>query len=118
MLNYVFNAIPNHDVHYALPDPSLVKCNLTLVRLWRNQEEILKLHALGCSARCKLNALHLPEHERHSIPELHTSKMDTDARSCAGTERMESRFGGGREGFGWTAFLGRNPAVGIETGRC
>jgi hypothetical protein len=79
MLKYASNSNPNHDVHYTTLNPSSVECNLALMRFRRDQEEVLKLHALRCGARCKLNALHLPEHERHSVSKLHASKMDTDA---------------------------------------
>lgn len=79
MLDYASDATPYRNVRYAIPDPSLVKCNLALVCLWRNQEEILELHALGCSTWRKLNAFHLPEHERHGVSKLHASKMDANA---------------------------------------
>lgn len=79
MLKYASNATPTHDVHYALPDPCSIESNLALMRLRRNEEEVLELHALGRSARCKLDSLHLPEHERHGVPELHASKMDANA---------------------------------------
>lgn len=49
------------------------------MRLWRNQEEILKLHTLRRRTRRKLDALHLPEHERYCISQLHARKMNANA---------------------------------------
>jgi hypothetical protein len=48
------------------------------MRLGRNQEEILKLHALGRRARRELDPLHLPKHERHRVPQLHACQVNTD----------------------------------------
>lgn len=79
MLGYVSNTTPNHYFHYALLNPDLVECDLALVRLRRNQEEVFKLHALGRRARCEFDPLHLPEHKRHDVPQLHASEVDTNA---------------------------------------
>jgi len=57
----------------------LIEGDLAPMRLWRNQEEVLKLHALGRRTRCKLDSHHLSEHEGYCIPQLHACKMDTDA---------------------------------------
>ena len=86
------------------------------MRLRRNQEEILKLHALGRRARCKLNSLHLPEHECHRVPELHACQVNTDTRPSSGSEGVKVSLRGWREGFGGVAFFGDNPAVGVEAG--
>lgn len=48
------------------------------MRLGRYQEEILKLHTFGRSARRKLDTLHLPEHKGHRIPQFHAREMDSD----------------------------------------
>ena len=86
--------------------------------LGRNQEEVLELHALGCRARCKFDALQLPEHERYCVPQLHTCKVNTDTGSCTSAEGVEGGLGCRREGLGWVAFFRGNPAVGVEAGMC
>lgn len=64
---------------YTSTSPSNTERNLTPVRLWRNQKEILKLHTLGRRSLRQPNALTFPEEKRHRVPQLHTSKVDTDA---------------------------------------
>ena len=58
---------------------SFVERDSAPMRLGRNQEEILKLHALGRSACRKLDPLQFPEHERHRVPQLHACQVNTDA---------------------------------------
>ena len=62
--------------------------------LGRNQEEILKLHALGRRARRKSNTLQLPKHERHRVPQLHSCQVDTDTRPSSGSEGVEGSLCG------------------------
>lgn len=75
------------------------------MRLRRNQEEVLKLHALGCCARGELDASHLPEREGYCVPQLHAREVDTDAGSCASAEGVEGRLCSGGLRFGWVAFF-------------
>ena len=54
----------------------LLQCNLTPVRLWCNQEEVLKLHTFRCRPLCQLDPLALAEKKGNCVPELHACEMD------------------------------------------
>lgn len=86
------------------------------MRFRRDQEEILKLHALGRRACRKLNPLHLPEHESHRVSQLHACQVDADARPSSGAEGVKRGLCGRGEGFGGVAFFRDDPAVGVESG--
>lgn len=72
--------------------------------LWRNQEEILKLHTLRSRALRQLNSLALPEEEGRCVAQFHTCEMNADTRPGSGAERVECSFGVGSGGFGGSLF--------------
>lgn len=88
------------------------------MRLRRDQEEVLELHALRSRALGKLDALHLPEHERYCVPQLHACKVNSDTRPRASTEGVEGGLCGRGESLGWMAFLRGDPTVGVEADVC
>ena len=67
--------------------------NLALVRLGRNQKEILESHAFRRCARRQPNALALAEQKRRRIPQLHACQMNAHAGSRACAKRVESCLG-------------------------
>lgn len=108
-----------HYAHSSLQRQHLLlpESKLTPVRLRRNQEEVLKLHGVGRRPGTKLDTLALTEEDSSSIAELHFCKMDADARPGTNTEGVESSSCVWGRRFGGAAFLGGNPAVGVETWR-
>jgi hypothetical protein len=93
----------------------LVECNLATVRFRCNQEEVLKLHALGRSARSKLDTLTLSVKESNGITKLHASKVDTNTRPCSCAEGMEGSLGCGHVCWSHFFLARRDPPVRIET---
>ena len=82
----------------------------------RNQKEILKRHTLRRRPLPQPRALHLPEHKRYCVPQLHAREVDADAGPRARAEGMERGFGVGGGGWRGNAFFGGYPAGRVEPG--
>jgi hypothetical protein len=94
--------------------PLLPKSNLTPMRLWCNQKEVLKLHAFRRCASGQSDPSALPEEERDRVSQLHTREMNTDTRARSRAKRVERRSSIGRVCFGSAAFFS-NPTLRVET---
>lgn len=85
--------------------------------LGRNQEEILKLHALRRHTLTELDTPAFPKEESDCVPQLHACKMDAETGAGTGAKGVESGFGVWRLGFGGGSW-GGDPAVGVEAKGC